>query len=195
MRETEEPGSWHEPKSVTKKSQVSSTEWKWKGDVMRFDWHVIYGRYKALSINDGDKTVIKKRKTSPRYQKRSMLTNWLQHILISSRHDEWLLQSSTSLTLNRIQLHTPPSQPRPMGRCEVIARVKSGVHHRGQMANTWSHFHTWCLPQKNINIKALCFSPKKLGWIQYLQVKTTCCLLTKVSLLVEKWQNHYCRSL
>lgn len=34
------------------------------------------------------------------------------------------------------------------GRCEVIARVKSGPHHRGCMVNTWSHFHTWCLPQR-----------------------------------------------
>lgn len=54
----------------------------------------------------------------------------------------------TMKPLNKKQHHTLPRPQRPAGRSEVIARVKSGVHHRGQLAKTWSHFHRWCLPQK-----------------------------------------------
>lgn len=79
--------------------------------------------------------------------------------------------------LNKKQHHTLPRPQRPAGRSEVIARVKSGVHHRGQLAKTWSHFHTWCLPQKKkkktlLNIKASppppLLLPHPVDWIQYL---------------------------
>lgn len=55
--------------------------------------------------------------------------------------------SSTSLTSLTGYSHLPLGQSQ-QGRCRVIARVKSGLHHRGCMVNTCSCFHTWCLPQR-----------------------------------------------
>lgn len=80
------------------------------------------------------------------------------------------------------------------GRCEVIARVKSGPHHRGCMVNTWSHFHTWCLPQRKTQTSKPDISSvkkKKMVWIQYPRVKTACCLPEKACLLVKKRMSHY----
>lgn len=59
---------------------------------------------------------------------------------------------------------------RPKGRSEVLTGVKSGEHHRGQMAKTWSRFQLWCLTLKKklklLNIKATLFSlcQKKKNW-------------------------------
>lgn len=64
---------------------------------------------------------------------------------------------------------------RPKGRSEVLTGVKSGEHHRGQMAKTWSRFQLWCLTlkkkpktPKHQSHTFLSLSKKeKLDWIQY----------------------------
>lgn len=152
---------------------------------------VIYGRTRVLSFKDGDKTFISTRKTSPgshqkhpRWLNVSSPTDLRVGTMLTASTEFYLINPLTGYN------HLTCSRSR-RGRCEVIARVKSGPHHRGCMVNTWSHFHTWCLPQRKTQTSKPDIFPEKKWAGSNICVKTACCLPEKARLLVKKRMSHY----
>lgn len=159
---------------LTLNSIVTSTTARY-AMVLNFCWVIVW------FATDGNKQLgglinkVAGRKNNHCHQK--YLTEWATQISALCRQ----LQQFYFINPLTGYKHLPFRQSR-RGRCGVIARVKSGLHLRGCMVNTCSHFHTWCLPQRKTQTsKPDIFSPvkRKRAWIQYLQVKTTCCLPRK----------------